>query len=42
LTLEIYDFSMEDTPILYLVEEGTVTSKLLTGLCFNFKDLFVR
>jgi Uma2 family endonuclease len=42
LTLEIYDFSMEDTPILYLVEDGTVTSKLLPGLSFNFKDLFVR
>jgi Uma2 family endonuclease len=42
LTLEIYDFSMEDTPILYLVEDGTVTSQLLPGLSFNFKDLFVR
>lgn len=41
-TLEIYDFSSEETPILYLAEEGTVTSKLLSGLSFNFADLFVR
>jgi Uma2 family endonuclease len=41
-TLEIYDFSIEDTPILYLVEEGVVVSKLLPGLSFSFAELFVR
>ncbi|MBY0433614.1 MAG: Uma2 family endonuclease [Cyclobacteriaceae bacterium] len=41
-TLEIYDFSMEDTPVLYLAEEGLVTSRLLLGLSFPFQDLFVR
>ncbi len=41
-TLEIYDFSVEDTPILYLVEEGIVISKLLPGLSFNFSELFTR
>jgi Uma2 family endonuclease len=41
-TLEIYDFHMEDTPVLYLAEEGIVISKLLPGLTFRFEDLFVR
>jgi len=43
-TLEIYDFRVEDvdTPILYLVEEGEVVSKLLPGLSFKFQDLFIR
>lgn len=41
-TLEIYDFTIEDTPILYLAEEGLVTSKLMPGLSFNFQDLFSR
>lgn len=41
-TMEIYDFSMEDTPILYLAEEGMVTSKLLPSLAFSFPDLFLR
>lgn len=41
-TLEIYDFSMEDTPILYLAEEGTVVSQLLPGLTFSFAELFLR
>ena len=42
LTLEIYDLSMEDTPILYLAEEGIVTSNLLPGLSFSFAELFAR
>ncbi len=41
-TLEIYDFSSEETPILYLVGEGEVTSNLLPGLSFSFADLFTR
>ena len=41
-TIEIYDFSTDETPILYLVEEGTVVSKLLPGLSFSFADLFIR
>ncbi|NOS93809.1 MAG: Uma2 family endonuclease [Cyclobacteriaceae bacterium] len=43
-TLEIYDFRVADvdTPTLYLVEEGEVVSKLLTGLSFKFQDLFIR
>jgi Uma2 family endonuclease len=41
-TLEIYDFQDEDTPALYLAEEGIVTSPLLPGLSFAFQDLFVR
>ena len=41
-TLEIYDFSSDETPILYLVGEGEVTSSLLPGLSFPFADLFTR
>ena len=41
-TIEIYDFSTDETPIHYLVEEGTVVSKLLPGLSFSFADLFIR
>jgi Uma2 family endonuclease len=41
-TLEIYDFSSDETPILYLVGEGEVTSSLLPGLSFSFADLFTR
>lgn len=41
-SIEIYDFVFDETPVLYLVEEGTVTSKLLPNLSFNLADLFVR
>lgn len=41
-TIEIYDFSTDETPVLYLAEEGIVTSHLLPGLSFNFADLFNR
>jgi Uma2 family endonuclease len=41
-TLEIYDFSSDETPTLYLVGEGEVTSGLLPGLSFSFADLFTR
>jgi Uma2 family endonuclease len=40
-TIEIYDFSAGENPVLYLAEEGTVTSRLLPGLSFNFADLFI-
>ncbi len=40
-TLEIYDFKSEN-PVLYLTEEGVVTSNLLPGLSFPFEELFIR
>lgn len=40
-TLEIYDFKSEN-PVLYLAEEGIVTSNLLPGLSFSLGELFIR
>ena len=40
-TLEIYDFVSGENPVLYLGEEGDVTSKLLPTLSFRFADLFI-
>ena len=40
-TLEIYDFVSGENPVLYLAEEGDVTSKLLPNLSFRFADLFI-
>ncbi len=40
-TIEIYDFASEN-PVLYLAEEGTVTSNLLPSLSFQFEELFIR
>lgn len=41
-TLEIYhkDQADKDTPLLYLVEEGVITSTCLPGLSFNLKEIF--
>jgi Uma2 family endonuclease len=41
-TLEIYDFGTSENPVLYLVEEGEVTSKLMSDLSFRFEELFVQ
>jgi Uma2 family endonuclease len=39
-TLEIYDFKKDESPVLLIIETGTVTSALLPGLSFSFADLF--
>ena len=39
-TIEIYDFEIGENPVLYLAEEGIVTSKLLPGLSFSFAEIF--
>ena len=39
-TIEIYDFAMGENPVLYLADEGTVTSNLLPGISFSFAELF--
>lgn len=39
-TLEIYRHGEENTPSLYLREEGEVTSSVLTDLKFNLKEIF--
>lgn len=41
-TFEIYhkDQKDKDNPILYLVEEGVISSGILPGLIFNLKEIF--
>ncbi|MBN8576767.1 MAG: Uma2 family endonuclease [Cytophagales bacterium] len=41
-TFEIYhkDQSDKDSPILYLAEEGIVSSAILPGLTFDLKEVF--
>jgi len=39
-TLEIYTSQDYDTPSLYLIEEGVVTSSVSDELNFNLKDIF--
>lgn len=39
-TLEVYTPKDQETPILYVVEEGNISSSVLTNLTFDLKEIF--